>query len=236
MVGQTLAASGIGGSIGYAVGMLVLPLVGVILLFLGIWKYRARQSAPPGWYPPPYPPPAARPTGGPVAMIVVGSVLLVFGLAGAGLAALESTDESVPSVFSDGLQVGQCITDTQYASADMSPEATDCGAREAVYELAYQGEGPAATCPDGRREDSGYAVLFNNSRTYCFVLNVAEGECFSVDPEAQLFTPVDCTDSTATSKIDRIIEGADDLSQCPAGPQGAAFPEPARTYCVVPAQ
>jgi len=180
-------------------------------------------------------------------MIVIGSLLTVLGLVGAGLAALGATDDPAPtgaqtsgapspsaSGDAGGLQVGQCITDEQYASAEMSPEPTDCSERAAVYELASLGSGPTATCPDGLREDSGYAVLFNSAKTFCFVLNVGEGECFHVDPDAQLFSPVDCTDPSANSKIDKIFDGTDDLSQCPAGPQGAAFPEPARTYCVVP--
>lgn len=241
-----------GESIGYLVGLMVIPLTGFLLLFLGVWRYRARQSAavppqaqqsgPPGWYPYPGaplpPPPAPKRTGGAIALIVVGCVLLVLGLAGAGLAALGVADDTKstsgrPSA-ADVLQVGQCITDGQYASAEMSPQPADCGERDAVYELVYQGEGPAATCPDGLREKSGYAVLFNSSNTYCFVLNVEEGQCFSANPDAQLFTPVDCADPSATSRIESIIDGVEDLSLCPAGPQGAAFPEPARTYCVVP--
>jgi hypothetical protein len=165
-------------------------------------------------------------------MIVVGCVVVVLGLAGAGLAALGGPDESALSPAE--LQVGQCITDGQYAEAEMAPEATDCSRGDAVYELASRGTGPSAVCPDGLREDSGYAVLFNSSATLCFVLNVAEGQCFVVAPEAQLFTPVDCSDPAANSKIDRIFDGVEDLSLCPAGPQGAAFPQPVRTYCVVP--
>jgi hypothetical protein len=277
VVGETLAAADTAESIGYVVGLLVLPALGILLLVLGIRRARTNQVTPPpmwqqpgppgyppGYYPPPpqaqfgvppgfYPPPPGPPppppkqsTGGTV-MIVIGAVLLVLGALGAGLAAYGATDDSssvgaqssgAPRPSSpgaaDGLQVGQCITDRQYSSAEMSPKATDCAERDAVYELAYQGSGPTATCPDGLREDSGYAVLFNSSTTFCFVLNVEEGECFHVDPDAQLFSPVDCTDPTANSKIDRIFDGADDLSLCPAGPQGAAFPVPARTYCVVP--
>jgi hypothetical protein len=208
-------------------------------------------GAPPGFYPPPPPPPPLGPppkqSAGGTVMIVAGCVLMLLGLLGAGLTAFGAADDASstgarssgapgPSTpgSSDGLQVGQCITDQQYASAEMSPAPTDCSERDAVYELASQGSGPTATCPDGLREDSGYAVLFNSATTFCFVLNVGEGECFFVDPGAQLFSPVDCTDPTANSKIDKVFDGADDLSLCPAGPQGAAFPEPARTYCVVP--
>ena len=282
MVWQTLAAAEIGEVVGYGVGVLLLPAVGLLLLILGIRRTRANRAlqpppqpqwqppgppvyppgyfpppqqgplaAPPGFYPTPPPPPPPGPppkqSAGGTVMIVAGCVLVMVGLLGAGLAALGATDDAPPTATRssgtpppsapgspDGLQVGQCITDEQYASAEMSPEPTDCGERDAVYELASQGSGPTATCPDGLREDSGYAVLFNNSTTFCFVLNVGEGECFYVDPAAQLFSPVDCTDPAANSKIDKIFDGTDDLSLCPAGPQGAAFPEPARTYCVVP--
>jgi hypothetical protein len=215
--------------IGDTAMMLVIPVVGVILLGLGIWRQRRDPPTGPGA----------------TVLILLGSGLLVLGLAATALAALGPTQDSAPSArlslttptaSAQRLQVGECITDQQYAAADMSPRATDCADPGAVYELAYEAEGPAATCPDGFREDSGYAVLFNNSHTYCFVLNVDEGECFSVLPEAQLFRPVDCTDPDANSRIDKIFEGAEDLALCPAGPQGASFPQPARTYCVVPAR
>jgi hypothetical protein len=266
VVWQTLVAPDMGESIGYAVGFFLLPTVGLLLLILGVrrnqanvalqppqWQQPGPPEYPPGYYPPPQqgppgappafypppPPPVAPPpsqSAGGTVLIVVGCVLMVLGLLGAGLTALGASgaSRSPATGSSGGLEVGQCITDQQYASAEMSPQPTDCGEREAVYELASQGSGPGATCPDGLREDSGYAVLFNSATTFCFVLNVGEGECFYVDPGAQLFSPVDCTDPTANSKIDKVFDGTDDLSLCPAGPQGAAFPEPARTYCVVP--
>ena len=271
MVGQTLAASDIGESVGYVVGLLLLP--GLLLLILGISRSRVshppqvpqapppywQQSGPPGYPPGQYPPPQAgyyqqppppqpaKRSGGGMAMIVVGCVLVVLGVGGVGLAALGASNESAPvqsqppngarpsaTSSPSGLAVGECITNSQYASANMSPDSADCTLPDAVYELAYEGAGPSATCPDGEREDSGYAVLLNNSHILCFVLNVSEGECFEVDPHAQMFNPVDCADPTANSKIDTIIEGFSDLSLCLGGARGAAFPEPARTYCVVP--
>ncbi|MDF2825053.1 MAG: hypothetical protein K0R68_2461 [Mycobacterium sp.] len=245
MVGGTLAAAGLGETAGHVVGLLVIPALGLVLMIVGLIGYRRRRpdpqpqyrqyptapGYPPVWHPAP-PPGRQRQSAGAITMIVVGCVVVVLGLAGAGLAALGGPDESALSPAE--LQVGQCITDGQYAEAEMAPEATDCSRGDAVYELASRGTGPSAVCPDGLREDSGYAVLFNSSATLCFVLNVAEGQCFVVAPEAQLFTPVDCSDPAANSKIDRIFDGVEDLSLCPAGPQGAAFPQPVRTYCVVP--
>lgn len=244
-MGGTLAAAASGGSVGYlslgylsvgyVVGLLVIPVVGLVVLILGLrWYRRTQPGHPPVWHP--APPPQRSPgrsAAGPIVMIVLGCVAMVLGLLGAGLGVLVARDEAVSEPTPEALQVGQCISDSQYASAEMPPQPSDCSRRDAVYELAYRGEGPSATCPDGLREDSGYAVLFNNTDTYCFVLNVAEGQCFFVDPDAQLFTPVDCADPSANSRIDRIFDGAEDLSRCPAGPRGAAFPEPARTYCVV---
>ncbi len=255
MVGELWAVAALGGSVGIVAGSLLIPAAGLLLLILGIRRTRTGRAsqAMPNWQPPgaaagyPYPPPPAyhpqpKPSGGAVAMIVSGCVLLVLGLAGVGVATLSAlhalssghgqssaTSPSAP----EGLHVGECITDQQYASAEMSPEPTDCNKRAAVYELAHQGTGPTATCPDGLREDSGYAVLFNSSRTYCFVLNVEEGECFHVEPAAQLFSPLDCDDPAANSKIDRVVDGVADPSLCGGGAQGATFPEPARTYCVV---
>jgi hypothetical protein len=250
VVGQTLAVAGIGAPIGYAAALLVLSGLGLVLLILGIRRSRAHGAprvprAAAQYRQPPGPP--VKKSGG-TALIVIGCVLLVLGIGGAGLAAAlgpsaESTpvqsqtsgtaSSSAPGPVT-GLRVGECITNGQYSSANMAPAPADCDLPNAVYELAYESGGPTATCPDGKRENSGYAVLLNNSRILCFVLNVAEGECFQVDSDVQMFNPVDCTDPAANSKIDTIIEGPADLTLCPGGARGAAIPQPPRTYCVVP--
>ena len=72
-----------------------------------------------------------------------------------------------------------------------------------------------AICPYGRA-DSGVGDCITESQ-------FAAG---SMDAE-----PVDCTDPKADARIDRVLDGAADLSACPSGPSGVAFPEPKRTFC-----
>ena len=195
---------------------------------------------------PSYPPPPPKQTGGTV-LIVLGAILLVLGLLGllvnVAVGAGRKQDQSRSTTTSarttpsaakpSGLSVGDCITNAQYQAADMDPDPVACGTSEAIYELAYRGEGSASTCPDGLREESNYAVLLNKSHLYCFVLDVSAGECFEVDPDKKSFTSVACTDPTANAKVDQVIEGKTDLAACPGGPTGAAFPEPPHVVCTV---
>jgi hypothetical protein len=172
------------------------------------------------------------------AMIVIGVVLLVLGLLGLAGRMASRTSESGSSSGSGssraggsgGLAVGECITGDQYAAADMSITPVSCSDAKAVYELASKGDS-SATCPDGKRDDSDYAVLMNQSRTYCFILDVDEGECFDINEASKLVTPVECSDPSAVTKIVNRVDGSTDTSVCESGARAVAFPKPARVYC-----
>ncbi|MEV0668781.1 hypothetical protein [Mycobacterium sp. NPDC050441] len=184
-------------------------------------------------YPPAY---GAPPKKSGTAMIVIGVILLVLGLLGiagrmASRASESSSSSGSRSSGSGGLTVGDCITGDQYDKADMNPTPVSCSDAEAVYELASKGGG-SATCPDGERDDSNYAVLTTESLTYCFILDVAEGECFDIDEASKRVTPVECSDPNAVTKIVKRVDGSTDTSVCDSGAKVAAFPEPARVYCV----
>ncbi|MGA5538190.1 LppU/SCO3897 family protein [Mycolicibacterium nivoides] len=192
---------------------------------------------------PGYPPVAPSAFGAPpkksgTALIVIGVVLLVLGLLGfAGRMASRTSESSRGSDFgssssgsSGGLAVGDCITGDEYAAADMNLTAISCSDAEAVYELASKG-GRSATCPDGKRDDSDYAVLMNESRTYCFILDVEEGECFDINEASKRVTPVECSDPNAVTKIVKRVDGSTDTAVCESGARAVAFPEPARVYC-----
>lgn len=260
---EVLAADDTAYQLGRLVGALLFPGLGLFLLVLGlVMRARGKNAAPPPqpWstapgsyppppghypppgypqapgYPPPGPPPPAKSSGGATALIVIGCVLLVLSLVSiVGRAALRTgtstSDRSINS--SRGLSVGDCITDAQYSARDMDPTPVPCSTPEAIFSLAYRGEGPTATCPDGLRDGSKYAVLVNTSVIYCFALDVTVGECFAVDGTSGHFRSVACTDPTANAKVDQILEGQTDLSACPAGPSGSAVPVPPRVVCTV---
>ncbi len=278
MVVHNLAASGSAAySVGYLLGGLLIPGLGLLLLILGLVRRSSSRSQPsgqpgypPGAYPPPgypqgypqpgypqqgypqpgypqpgYPqqpgyPPAygAPPKKSGTAMIVIGVVLLVLGLLGlAGRMASRTSESSsgsgsTRSGSSGGdLAVGGCITGDQYAKADMNLTAVSCSGAGAIYELASKGGG-SGTCPDGKRDDSHYAVLMNESRIYCFILNVDEGECFDVNEASKRVTPVECSDPNAVTKIVKRVDGSTDTAVCSSHAKAVAFPEPARVYCV----
>ncbi|MFV8171230.1 LppU/SCO3897 family protein [Mycolicibacterium peregrinum] len=213
-----------------------------------------QQGYQPG-YPqrPGYPPVPPQGYGAPpkksgTAMIVIGAILLVLGLLGlAGKMATRasesnsssaSSSSSVPrtssssgssqSGASDDLAVGECLTSDQYATEGMDLTPSGCSDPEAIYELVSKGGG-SATCPDGKRADSDYSVLMDDSRTYCFILNFEEGECFNLDNK--LATLVECSDPNAVIKIVQRVDGSTDPAVCGSGSRAVAFPEPARVYC-----
>ncbi|MCW1820191.1 hypothetical protein A5731_14720 [Mycolicibacterium conceptionense] len=205
-------------------------------------------SQQPGY--PPAPPQAygAPPKKSGTAMIVIGAVLLVLGVLGiAGRAASRTSESnsssasstsSVPSTSSSSgssksgdagdLAVGECLTGAQYAAAGSDLTPTDCSDPDAIYELVSKGGG-AATCPDGKRADSDYNVLMDDSRTFCFIPVLEEGKCFDI--EDKLITAVECSDPDAVIKIVKRVDGSTDTAVCDSGSHAVAFPEPARVYC-----
>lgn len=243
------------GSAAYALGALVgssvLVIAGLMLLIAGLLRraQSRRQQAPPPpippGYPPPYPgqpypgyppqpgypayppppPPAPAKSRG-TALIAIGAVVLGLGVLGNVARIATSVGESASS-----LAVGECITDDSYAARNMHPDAVDCSDDDALYELASKGDG-SATCPDGEREQSGYALLITDTLTYCFALNAKEGACYDVDVSTNLFTPASCGSADAAIKIERRVEGSSDESECEPGQNAVPFPKPERIYCV----
>lgn len=201
--------------------------------------YQPGYPQQPGYPPVPPQPYGAPPRKSGTAMIVIGAILLVLGLLGlAGRMASRAAESSSSSGSgasssggSGGLAVGDCITGDQYDKADMNLTAVSCSGAEAIYELASKGGG-SAPCPDGKRDDSNYAVLVNESITYCFILNVEEGDCFDVSEASKRVTPVECSDPDAVTKVVKRVDGSTDTAVCGSGATTVTFPRPARVYCV----
>jgi hypothetical protein len=270
-----LAEGSVAEHVGYLIGLIGLPVVGVILLIAGLRQRSRRRRllppanpiTPPGYpppgpypygYPPPpphtgypqqpgppqppthppyypagYPAPRPRASSG-TALIAVGSILLALGVLGVvgqvGRAALQ-TGHTARSA-----NVGQCIAESNMRENNTTPAPPqDCDKPDSIFEVAAKGDGPAS-CPDGKREDSLYAYLFDGTTTLCLMLNLKQGQCYSVSGTATrpMFVPADCDSAPPLIKVVKRIDGSTDTSLCSVGTKAASYPSPARLYCLEP--
>lgn len=243
--------------LGEVVAMSGIPIVGLILLIVGIRQRSRARRVPPG-YPPPghYPydlppnpdhPPAPAPpaqqhpddysapraTHSGTALIVVGALMLAFGLFGiVGRAAdlMPRQHESQPSV-----KVGECISQSDLRADNMRPTPQDCDARDSTLEVASTGGG-SATCPDGKLKDSQYAVLFDKTTTLCFMLNLRQGQCYSVSGTADNpgFRQEACDGLVPVVQVVKRVDGDYHRSLCPEDTKAVFYVQPARLYCLQP--
>jgi hypothetical protein len=166
-------------------------------------------------------------------MIVVGSLMLGLSLLGTlGRAANLASHhrETARSVH-----VGQCVSQSDFQASNMAPTPQDCGASDALLEVASAGGG-SATCPDGKVKDSKYAVLSGKTTTLCFLLNLEQGHCYSLTgtPENPTFATSACDGSRPVVQVVRRVDGNSDHTLCPAETKAFSYPEPARLYCLQP--
>jgi hypothetical protein len=243
-------------SIAYYLGELmataIFPIVGLILLIVGIRQQSRARRLPPG-YPPagsyphsppqnpseagspappeyyPGPPAAPRPSRWSIALIVVGSLLLAGGLLGilSGAKDLTLQNRSAPALPG----VGQCIAAYNFREHNKIPKAQDCANPDSIFEVVTKGD-PSAKCPDGKTDDSDYAFLRDGSTTLCFVLNFVQGRCYTAS--GALFAPTDCDGSAPRFKVVTRVDGSSDTESCPAGTKEIAYQNPARLYCLQP--
>jgi hypothetical protein len=240
--------------LGELVGFFGIPLVGLILLVVGlVRRSNARRLPPayppPGPYPygpppgppaPPTPPqyyptpyPAPRPQRSGVALIVVGSLILGFSLLGTLGRATDLASHHLGTVRS--AHVGQCVSQSDFQASNMAPTPQDCGVSDALLEVATSGGG-SATCPDGKVKDSKYAVLSDKTTTLCFLLNLTQGRCYSATgtPQSPTFAMSPCDGSLPVVQVVRRVDGNSDRTLCPAETKAVSYPQPARLYCLQP--
>jgi hypothetical protein len=111
----------------------------------------------------------------------------------------------------------------------------DCAKPDSTFEVATKG-GASANCPDGKLEDSDYAVFRDGTTTLCFMLNFKQGQCYTASGEAKnpIFAATACDGSLPRFQVVKRIDGSSDEALCPAGTKAISYPVPARLYCLQP--
>jgi hypothetical protein len=178
------------------------------------------------------------------ALIVAGVAVLVFGrvgiagrlehaTSGAADRSRDAARQPNPPGAAPSLQIGQCVSEFSFRAGVLTATA-DCADPGSPYELAAS-VGPAATCPDGKREGSVYDRLTSSATTLCFVLNLKQGQCYMrmQGGPSETLSPIDCADTRfAQVSVTQRVDGSTDTRQCPAGVKAVAYPSPARSYCL----
>lgn len=232
MIEQQILAADTAGAVGRIVGSLFFYFLilspGVLLVITGFRKRnQARRASSTGDHLPTNKSSATR-------FIIGGVIAFLFGLflilASISLRVNEARQGEARQVARD-LSVGECITSSDLLAKRGDAEPVNCGSEAAKHELAFV-SGSAAICPDGKREDSDYDVLFTSSQTFCFLPNFSEGSCYSI--AESILRPESCTSPQADMRVDRRIDGTTDKAQCPEGSVGVSYPEPPRLFCFAP--
>jgi hypothetical protein len=192
------------------------------------------QPGPPTYpptYPPAYPPgyPAPRPRGSSgTALIVVGALLLAFGVLGflGRLANVATRVDNSP-------HVGECLSQNDFRDSVLTPPHRDCADPESIFEVVTRGDA-SATCPDGKVDKSAYAYLRDGTTTLCLMLNLKQGQCYTATgtPENPSFATAACTGSGPRVEVVKRVDGSADTSLCPEGTRAFSYPNPARLYCL----
>lgn len=213
--------------------MFIIPAIGVVLVVAGL-VLRSRSKATPVSDSAPGAngsAPARLPSNSGTFVAVAGVLVLALGL----LATITRT--TTTATHDPELAVGNCVTASEYRSAQIGKiHPAACADHAAVYELAAAVTN-GATCPDGKLKDAAYFVLTDGNHSLCFAPNVKVGDCFSMQADVNQITPVDCATKNGagvTAQVGARFDGSTDTSQC-AMPAGATVtPQPPRVVCWQP--
>ncbi len=164
-------------------------------------------------------------------MIVVGSILLGFGVLGILSQAGKVASRAGHSAHS--ATVGQCVGAFSVRDNNLNPSPQDCDKPDSTLEVAAKG-GRSTNCPDGKREGSDYSILFDGTTTLCLLLNLTQDQCYSVSgPENNpTFVATSCDSSLPGIKVVTRVDGSTNAELCPAGTKPISYPSPARLYCL----
>jgi hypothetical protein len=195
------------GAVTFAVGV---PLIGLILLIVGLWqrssgRRRSRPGypyppptgypgppqpypgypPPPGYppypgYPPQQPPPRRRASGASTTLITIGAVVLAFGIFGIVGHVAGALKRLGEHQERTSMRVGECITQMAYRSESFTSKSDNDCANPANTYLLAAKGGSSASCPDGKREGSLYDRYTDSSTILCFALNLKQGQCYLI--------------------------------------------------------
>jgi len=242
MIEQQILAADTAGAVGGALGRItfycLLLLPGVVLVTSGLReRNQARRARSTGDHLPTNKSSSTRKIIGGVIAFLFGLFLILGGaiMSGVNKARQGEARQGEALQVARDLSVGECITSSDFLAKRGNAEPINCASEAAKYEVAFVGGG-AATCPDGKREDSLYSVLATSSQTLCFIANFSEGSCYSiVEPlTGDHPLPESCTSPQANMRVDRRIDGTTDKARCPEGSVGASYPQPPRLFCFGP--
>ncbi|WP_033442966.1 LppU/SCO3897 family protein [Saccharothrix sp. NRRL B-16314] len=130
-------------------------------------------------------------------------------------------------------EAGDCVGVAAEADGRADVSTLDCDADEASFKVGKVLEAADDPCP----EEGVYTEIVPNGPVgdgykLCLIPNMAEGACYG-PAEGSGFDRIDCS-GPETVKVTKVIRGSTDTTACPSG-SGMAYPEPAVTYCLAPA-
>ncbi|GAB2907963.1 hypothetical protein GCM10027047_02760 [Rhodococcus aerolatus] len=157
-------------------------------------------------------------------------VLVVIGVR-VGYTQLRNNDAVAPEASK-----GECLHVISASATDTETEKVDCSDPTGLYEVASTSDG-TATCPT--EDYLTYTKTAGSAKsTLCLVANLAEGTCYGgLTGLYSVAVEADCSSPDADAKVGLRADGQNDPSLCdqfgPVLGAAIAYPDPARTYCLV---
>lgn len=150
--------------------------------------------------------------------------LLVYGIVAAVIA--------VPGYFIVGdllstPEVGDCAKPSSTSDGQLEVDEVDCTSAGAAYRLAKLET--KKSCPEGDYlvQTAAKAGKTGGSKHYCYVLNVAPGDCLVRG--SAFHERVAC--GAGTAKVTKVIEGRSDRTLC-TGSDSKTYTQPQKTICI----
>ncbi|MFI9010382.1 hypothetical protein ACIGNX_24415 [Actinosynnema sp. NPDC053489] len=186
----------------------------------------AGPAAVPGARPTPDDDPAANPRRDGRRILIAVLVLVLLGIIAFGVWSLTRGGSHA--------EAGDCVSVSAQQDDRADVETQDCSTDQASFKVGKVLDASDATCP----EDGLYTEIVptddaGDGYKLCLLPNMVEGGCYKAD-EGTGFVKTACS-GPETIKVTKVVKGSADLAACPDG-AGMAYPEPAVTYCLEPAE
>ncbi|WP_433267817.1 LppU/SCO3897 family protein [Actinosynnema sp. CS-041913] len=131
---------------------------------------------------------------------------------------------------------GDCVDLIEQPDNRADVKTLDCDDEKATYKVGKVMDKAEDVCPEEGlyTEVSPASSVGGDGYKLCLLPNMVEGACYQPDESSTGFVKGDCT-GTDTFKVTQVIKDVSDLTKCPDS-AGFAYPEPAVTYCLAPAE